>query len=78
MSNFFGDNMVIDIYDFAKEEEYKEFCKRLESDETKMIYSDDNVDIDIKRAGKRILTFVNTYGDKKLNEVLNNVCKYGG
>lgn len=66
--------MGFNIYDFMSEKQYKGVCKSLKGNETKIIYSDDTIDIEIKKVGKRILTFVNTYGDKKLNEALNKVC----
>ena len=66
--------MTFNICDFMKEKEYQEFCNSLKTNETKVIYSDDIIDIEIKKLGRKILTFVNTYGDKKINEALNNVC----
>ena len=66
--------MSLNIYDFISSEEYKEICESLKENETKIIYSDDAMDIEIKRVGKKNLTFVNTYSNKKLNEALNNVC----
>ena len=27
-----------------------------------------------KKVGRKIFTFVNIYGDKKINEILNNIC----
>lgn len=65
---------MINIHDFVKEEEYKKFCKSINGNEIKIIYNDNNIDIEIKKVGRRIFTFINTYGDKKINEVLNNVC----
>lgn len=65
---------MINIHDFVKEEEYKKFCKSINGNETKVIYNDNNIDIEIKKVGRRIFTFINTYGDKKINEVLNNIC----
>ena len=66
--------MRFNICDFMQEKEYNEFCSSLKTNETKVIYSDDIIDIEIKKVGRKILTFVNTYGDKKINEVLNNIC----
>ncbi|MGM9978196.1 MAG: hypothetical protein ACI33J_05310 [Clostridium sp.] len=66
--------MTFNICDFMKEKEYQEFCNSLKTNETKVIYSDDNIDIEIKKVGRRIFTLINIYGDKKINEVLNNIC----
>ena len=66
--------MAFNIYDFMSEKDYIEVCKNLKTKETKVIYSDNSMDIEIRRVGKRILTFVNIYGNKKLNEALNDVC----
>ena len=66
--------MMIDIHDFVNEEEYRRLYKTLKVNETRVIYNDNNIDIAIKKVGRKIFTFVNIYGDKKINEVLNNIC----
>ena len=66
--------MTIDIHDFVKEVEYKEICNNLKDNETKIIYSDNIIDIEITKVRRKIFTFIDTYGDKEINEVLNNVC----
>lgn len=66
--------MAFNIYNFMSEKDYKEVCKSLKNRETKVIYSDNSMDIEIRKVGKRTLIFVNIYGNKKLNEALNNVC----
>ena len=66
--------MAFNICDFMEEKEYQEFCDNLKTNERKVIYSDDIIDLEIKKVGRKILTFVNTYGDKEINEVLNSVC----
>lgn len=66
--------MIVDMYNFIDMEEYQIICNSLKDNETKMIYCDDNIDIQIKKEGRKIFTFINTYGDKSLSEVLNNIC----
>lgn len=66
--------MGINIFNYIDKSEYDVVCGRLRNKETKVIYNDSNLNIEVKKVGKRIFTFVNTYGDKKLNEALNNIC----
>ena len=55
-------------------EYYTNEIKSLKSGQSKNIYSDTDVDIEIKKIGRRIYTFVNKYGNEKLNTVLYNIC----
>ena len=55
-------------------EYYTNEIKSLKSGQSKNIYSDTYVDIEIKKVGRKIYTFVNKYGEEKLNTVLNNIC----
>lgn len=55
-------------------EYYTNEIKSLKSGQSKNIYSDTDVDIEIKKIGRRIYIFVNKYGNEKLNTVLNNIC----
>lgn len=55
-------------------EYYINEIKSLKSGQSKNIYSDTYVDIEIKKVGRKIYTFVNKYGEEKLNTVLNNIC----
>ena len=52
--------MVFNIYNFISEDCYRAVCKSLKDREIKVIYSDDIIDIEIKKVGRKILTFVNT------------------
>ncbi|WP_195948958.1 hypothetical protein [Clostridium saudiense] len=61
-------NKYISIEDYINE------TKALKSGQSKNIYSDTYVDIEIKKVGRKIYTFVNKYGEEKLNTVLNNIC----
>ena len=61
-------NKYISIEDYINE------TKALKSGQSKNIYSDTYVDIEIKKVGRKIYTFVNKYGEEKLNNVLNNIC----
>lgn len=62
------------IFMYVKEDEYNKYKKNLKSGESKIIYSDSKIDIEIRKVGKKVYTFINKYGEKKLNEVLNDVC----
>lgn len=62
------------IFMYVKEDEYNKYKKNLKSGESRVIYSDSKIDIEIRKAGKKVYIFINKYGDKNLNEVLNNIC----
>lgn len=63
-----------EINKYISVEDYINETKALKSGQSKNIYSDTYVDIEIKKVGKKIYTFVNKYGEEKLNTVLNNIC----
>ena len=63
-----------EIIKYISIEMYVNETKDLQSGQSKNIYSDTNIDIEIKKVGRRIYTFVNKYGDEKLNNALNSVC----
>lgn len=62
------------IFMYVKEDEYNKYKKNLKNGESRIIYSDSKIDIEIIKVGKKVYTFINKYGDKNLNEVLNNIC----
>ncbi|UZT06641.1 hypothetical protein ONV75_01750 [Clostridium sp. LQ25] len=62
------------IFMYVKEDEYLKYKKSLKNGESKILYSDSKIDIEIKKVGRKVYTFINKYGDKKLNDVLNNIC----
>lgn len=62
------------IFMYVKEDEYNKYKKNLKNGESRIIYSDSKIDIEIRKVGKKVYTFINKYGDKNLNEVLNNIC----
>lgn len=63
-----------EINKYISTEEYINETKALKSGQSKNIYSDTDVDIEIKKVGRKIYTFVNKYGKEKLSDALNNVC----
>ncbi|WP_058230432.1 hypothetical protein [Clostridium butyricum] len=66
--------MEVNIFNYIEKDKYEEMCNKLKSNEMIKIYDDNHMDIEIKKVGKKVYTFINKYGDKKLNEVLNNIC----
>lgn len=62
------------ILKYVSEELFNEYKKNLKTGQTKTIYSDESIDIEIQKVGRKIYTFINHYGNKKLNEALNNIC----
>lgn len=63
-----------EIIKYISIEDYINETKGLKSGQIKNIYSDMNIDIEIKKVGRKIYTFVNKYGEEKLNNALNKVC----
>ena len=63
-----------EINKYITVEYYTNEIKSLKSGQSKNIYSDTYVDIEIKKVGRKIYTFVNKYGEEKLNTLLNNIC----
>lgn len=66
--------MEVDIFNYIEKDKYEEICNKLKSNEIRRIYDDNHIDIEIKKVGKRVFTFINAYGDKKINQALNNIC----
>ena len=63
-----------DILEYVTEIEYNEAIKELKNNKFKKIYEDHKTSIKIIKRNKRIYTFINHYGSKKLDEALNNIC----
>lgn len=55
----------------GKLESYK---KSLKTNEIKDIYKDDNIRISLWKKGRKVFTFIDEFGDKKLNNALNEMC----
>lgn len=63
-----------EIIKYIPIEMYINETQKLRSGQIKNIYSDKNIDIEIKKVGRKIYTFVNEYGQESLNSALNNIC----
>lgn len=63
-----------EIIKYISIEDYVNETKALKSGQSKNIYTDIDIDIEIKKVGRKIYTFVNKYGEEKLSDVLNKVC----
>lgn len=66
--------MEVNIFNYIEKDKYEKMCNELKSNEIRKIYDDNHIDIEIKKVGKRVFTFINIYGNKKINEALNNIC----
>jgi len=53
---------------------YDREVKSLKKGETKTIFSNSDMDIDIKKVSSKVYIFVNKYGNEDINSVLNRVC----
>lgn len=63
-----------EIIKYISIEDYVNETKSLKSGQSKKIYTDIDIDIEIKKVGRKIYTFVNKYGEEKLSDALNKVC----
>lgn len=63
-------NEVLNYIDFDTLDLEK---SKLKSGQTKKIYSDTTVEIEIKKIGKKVFTFINKFGEKEINVALNKV-----
>lgn len=61
------------IFVYIEEELFNECKKNLKNGQTKTIYSDEKIDIEIKKVGRKVYTFINHYGEEKINNALNTV-----
>lgn len=66
--------MEVNIFNYIKKAEYDQVCSGLKNKETKIIYNDTQIEIEVKKVGKKVYTFINKFGKKKLNDALNNIC----
>ena len=55
---------------YISEEEYYRVCEEIDDGQTINIYKSKNIEIDIKRSGKKIYKFIADYGECSLNECL--------
>ncbi|MBI6064622.1 hypothetical protein P5E79_11290 [Clostridium perfringens] len=63
-------NEVLNYVDFDTLDLEK---SKLKSGQTKKIYSDTTVEIEIKKIGKKVFTFINKFGEREINVALNKV-----
>ena len=62
-----------DIFMYISEEEYYRVCEEIDDGQTINIYKSKNIEIDIKRSGKKIYKFIADYGECSLNECLEDM-----
>ena len=58
---------------YISEEEYYRVCEEIDDGQTINIYKSKNIEIDIKRSGKKIYKFIADYGECSLNECLEDI-----
>ncbi|WP_332834021.1 hypothetical protein [Clostridium perfringens] len=63
-----------DILEYLTQENYNYAIKDLEKNKLKKIYEDEKTIIKVIKRGRRIYTFINKFGTKKLDTALNNIC----
>ena len=66
--------MGIRIFDYIEMGKLESYKKELKTNEIKDIYRDDNIRISLWKKGRKVFTFIDEFGDKKLNNALNEMC----
>ena len=66
--------MGIRIFDYIEMGKLESYKKELKANEIKDIYRDDNIRISLWKKGRKVFTFIDEFGDKKLNNALNEMC----
>lgn len=52
---------------------YSEEKAKLKNGQTKKIYENDSLDIELKKVGRKVYTIINRYGNISINRALNEV-----
>lgn len=63
-----------DVLEYLTQESYDYAIRDLEKNKFKKIYEDDKTIIKVVKRDRRIYTFINKFGTKKLDTALNNIC----
>lgn len=66
--------MGVKIFDYIESEKLESYKNNLKTNEIKDIYRDDNIRISLWKKGRKVFTFIDEFGDKKLNNALNEMC----
>lgn len=61
------------VFNYMSKEDYSKKIKNLKNDERRNIYKKDNVEIDVKKIGRKIYKLINVYGTEKLEDCLLNM-----
>ena len=54
------------VFNYMSKEDYSKKIKNLKNDERRNIYKKDNVEIDVKKIGRKIYKLINVYGKEIL------------
>ena len=61
------------IFDYITKEEYESKIKDLKDSETRNIYKSGNIEIDVKKVGRKIYKILNIYGNEKFEDCIVNM-----
>ena len=61
------------IFDYITKEEYESKIKGLKDSETRNIYKSGNIEIDVKKVGRKIYKILNIYGNEKFEDCIVNM-----
>ncbi|MGV3076444.1 hypothetical protein ACEE21_15300 [Clostridium baratii] len=65
---------IEDVKNLVGSDVYDREVKSLKNGETKTIYSNNSIDIDIKKVSSKVYVIVNKFGTRSLNSCLNKIC----
>ena len=58
---------------YISKEEYQKACNSLKNGQTVNIYRDGNVEIDIKKVGRKVYNFISHYGNYDMKDCLEDM-----
>lgn len=65
--------MGIRIFDYIEIGKFESYKRELKTNEIKDIYKDDNIRISLWKKGSKVFTFIDEFGEEKINNALNEM-----
>lgn len=65
--------MGIRISDYIEIGKFESYKRELKTNEIKDIYKDDNIRISLWKKGSKVFTFIDEFGEEKINNALNEM-----
>lgn len=61
------------VFMYVSKEEYENACSNLKSGQTIHLYKNKNIEIDLKKIGRKIYKFISCYGEEDINVCLEDM-----